>query len=37
MIITSLEKNNIPYEIVANIKAVDYILKQLKIGNAKIA
>lgn len=37
MIITSLEKNNIPYEIVDNIKAVDYILKQIKIENVKIA
>lgn len=37
MIIATLEKNNIPYEIVDNIKAVDYILKQIKIENVKIA
>ena len=37
MIITTLEKNNIPYEIVDNTKAVDYILKQIKLENIKIA
>lgn len=37
MIIATLQKNNIPYEIVDNIKAVDYILKQIKIENVKIA
>ena len=37
MIIATLEKNNIPYEIVANTKAVHYILKQIKLENVKIA
>lgn len=37
MIIAMLEKNNIPYEIVDNIKAVNYILKQIKLENVKIA
>ena len=37
MIIATLQKNNIPYEIVDNIKAVDYILKQIKLEYVKIA